>query len=72
MADDAADLEAEQHARRAQVEHDQREVAVLDAVEVEVHAGQQERVAVPARRAVHAQRDPAVRRRRRARSRCRR
>ena len=59
VADDAADLEAEQHAGRAQVEHDDREVVVGDVVELQVDARQQERVAVPARRAVDLQRDLA-------------
>src|SRR6266508_5277915 len=62
VADDAADLEAKKDARRAQVEHDEREVAVLDSIEIEVDAGHQERVAVPARGAVDPQRDATERR----------
>ena len=61
MADDAADVEAEQGARAVQVEDDDREVVEPDAVEAEVDAGQQERVVVPSRRAVDAQRDVADR-----------
>ena len=61
MPDDAANLEAEEHAGRAQVEHDHREVLVGDVVELQVDARQQERVAIPARRAVDLQRDLARR-----------
>ena len=39
MADDAAELEAEEHARRAEVEHHQREVPVLDRSKFEVSPG---------------------------------
>src|SRR5688572_25501149 len=59
VADDAADLEAEQDARRLQVQHHHREVVVVDLVELEVDAGHQERVAIPTGRAVDAQRDLA-------------
>ena len=52
MADDAADLKPEKDARRPEVQHDKGEIAVLDLVEVEVLAGQQERVTVPPRGAV--------------------
>ena len=61
VADDAAELEAEQRARRVQVQHDHREVLVADRVERQVDARHQERVLIPARRAVDLQRDPARR-----------
>ena len=35
VADDATQLEAKQDARRAQVQHHQREIAILDSIEVE-------------------------------------
>ena len=47
VADDAADLESEQHARRAQVQDDQWVIAIGDAVEVEIDTGQEERIAIP-------------------------
>ncbi len=62
VADDAAELEPEQHAGRAQVEHHHREVAVLDVAELQVEPLHQERVAVPARGAVDLQRDAAAER----------
>ncbi len=61
VADDAAELEAEQRARRVQVQHHDREVLVADRVERQVDARHQERVAIPARRAVDLQRDLARR-----------
>ena len=55
VADDPAELEPEQRARRVQVQHDHREVRVVDRVERQVDARHQERVLVPARRSEHLQ-----------------
>src|SRR6185503_8946573 len=60
VPDDAAKLETEEDARRAQVQHHERHVLVFDLIEVQVHAGQQERVAIPAGGAVDLERNPPV------------
>src|ERR1700704_4573614 len=57
MADDAPDLEAEQRARRVEIQDDDREVPVLNRIERQVDAGEEERLGVPPRAAIHAQLD---------------
>src|SRR5581483_5852377 len=42
VADDPSELEAEQRARRVQIEHHHREIPVLDLIERQVHPRQQE------------------------------
>src|SRR6188474_2349031 len=58
-ADDPSELEPEQHARRVQIEHYDREIPVLDRVERQIHARQQERVLLPPGCTPHLQRNPA-------------
>src|SRR5712691_4630929 len=58
-ADDPAQLEAEQDARRVQVQHHHRKVLVLNLLECQIDAGQQEGVFLPPRRAPHLQRNLA-------------
>src|SRR5215831_6883992 len=60
VPDDAAKLESKQHARRPQVEYDERHVLVFDLIEVQAHAWQQERIAIPPGRAVYLQRNLAL------------
>ncbi len=55
----AAHLEPEQHARDAQVEHDDGDPREADRGELQIDAGQQEGVRIPARRPVHPKGDPA-------------
>ena len=57
MTDDAPDLEAEQRARRVEIQHDDRKVPVLNRIERQVDAGEEERLGVPPRAAIHPQLD---------------
>src|SRR6185503_10700072 len=61
VADDAAELKAEERARRVQVQHHHRDLREADRLELEVHVRQQERVLVPSRRAVDLERNAAER-----------
>ena len=46
VADDSPEFEAEEHARRPQIEDDGREVLEADAIECQIQSRQQERLAI--------------------------
>src|SRR5690242_11961940 len=58
VSDDAPEVEAEQRARRVEVEDDDGNAPELDRAELQIDVGQEEGVLVPARRAVDAERNP--------------
>src|SRR5262245_61213005 len=57
VADDPTEAEPEERAGCVEVQHDDREVVVLDGVEAQAHARHQERVLVPAGRTEYLQGD---------------
>ena len=59
VTDDATELEPQEDAGSAQIQDDQREIPVLDFIEIQVLTWHQKRVAIPSRRSPHAQRDTA-------------
>ena len=61
MPDNPTQLEPEQRARRIQVQHDDREILVLNGVEPQIDAGHQEGVGIPSRRAVDFKRNLSCR-----------
>ena len=48
MPHNPAELKAEQCTRRVQIQHDHRKVHILNRIELQIDAWQQERIAIPA------------------------